>query len=274
MIPTNLNQGNQKLKGSESNSTHGNAPLISVIICTYNREKYLGKCLDAFRNQTAKNQEYELVIINNNSPGITPEICQNFLNDNPTINAYYFVETNQGLAHARNKGIKESRGEYLSFIDDDAFVKPNFIAAIKSYFKQNPETSVVGGKILPIYESGKEPAWMTPYLETLMAAQNLGDEVVEFGSRKFPIGANMVFQKEAFNRVGMFNPELGRKGNSLEGGEEKDIIFKIRQQKGRVFYSPEIIVDHIIGENREEMSYIQKMGKGLGKSEMLSLIHI
>jgi glycosyltransferase involved in cell wall biosynthesis len=210
----------------------------------------------------------EIVIVNNNSPDDTHEICTQFIHDHPEINVNYVKEHNQGLTHARNRGISEAKAELIAFIDDDAFVRKEYCEQTIRFFNSHLEATVVGGKIVPVYESGEEPKWMTPYLLTLMAAQDLGDSVKSFALNKFPIGANMIFRASIFNEVGLFNPELGRKGDSLEGGEEKDIVFKIRALNKSILYCPTIAVDHIISEQREEMSYIKKMGIGIGISEI------
>lgn len=243
-------------------------PKLSIVVCTYNRRKYIGRNLDSFITQTASNADFEIIVVNNNSPDDTHEICQDFIQKNPAINIRYFIENNQGLTHARNRGIKESNSPLIAFIDDDAFIREDYCEQTIHFFNQNEEATVVGGKIIPVYESGSEPKWMTPYLLTLMAAQDLGDKIKPFANNKFPIGANMIFRASIFNEVGMFNPDLGRKGDSLEGGEEKDIIFKIRKIHKSILYCPEITVDHIISEAREEMNYIKKMGFGIGVSEI------
>jgi hypothetical protein len=78
---------------------------ISVVICTYNREKYLPICLDHLKNQKAPKDSFEIVIINNNSTDSTDIICRDFIAKNPELNVTYDIEYDPGLSHARNKGI-------------------------------------------------------------------------------------------------------------------------------------------------------------------------
>jgi len=246
-------------------------PQLSVIVCTYNREKYILRNLESFINQTADQSEFEVVIINNNSPDNTHEICQDFIKKHPEISTTYVIEKNQGHTYARNRGIVESKGHILAFIDDDAFVRPEYCENIITFYSNNPEVDVIGGKIIPVYESGKEPKWMSPYLLTLMAAQDYGDKEHEFSKHKFPIGANMVYRSRVFDKIGLFNTELGRRGDGLEGGDEKDVIHRFRQTKGLIYYVPNVVVDHIIGIHREDMKYIKAMGVGVGTSERTRL---
>ena len=242
-------------------------PLLSVVVCTYNRGHYILRNLESFIPQTLPYADFEVVLVNNNSPDNTDEICNRFISKHPEINITYVTEMNQGHTYARNRGITESKSKLIAFIDDDAFVRPEYCENIVKFFAENKTVDVIGGKIIPVYESGQEPKWMTPYLLTLMAAQDYGDKVVEFNPRKFPIGANMIYRSSVFDKIGIFNVDLGRRGDGLEGGDEKDVIHRLRQVGGVIYYVPNVVVDHIIGEYREKMDYIKAMGIGVGSSE-------
>jgi glycosyltransferase involved in cell wall biosynthesis len=240
--------------------------LISVIVCTYNRQEYLPDCLKHLANQSADNRDYEVLIIDNNSTDNTNKIASEFIQNHPEMNVHYFCEMNQGLTFARNRGIKEARGKILSFIDDDAFVDQDFITEIQSYFELNQEVSAIGGKISPVYE-GETPKWMSKYLLTLVSALDMGNSPKKFKGSKFPIGANMAFRATVFEQYGNFNTDLGRRGNILEGGEEKDIFIRLKENKEVIHYVPKVYVNHIIPEKRLRIPYIKKLGIGVGSSE-------
>ena len=108
-------------------------PLVSIIICTYNRMQYLPKCLEHLKNQTCKTEDYEVVLINNNSTDKTEFICKEYIQKNPELNVSYFLEKNPGLSHARNRGVKEANGDVLCFIDDDGFAIPDYVKIISKY---------------------------------------------------------------------------------------------------------------------------------------------
>jgi glycosyltransferase involved in cell wall biosynthesis len=240
--------------------------LISVVVCTYNRQEYLPDCLKHLAAQSAQSQDYEILIIDNKSTDNTATIAQDFIKDHPELNAYYFCETNQGHTFARNRGINEATGEILSFIDDDAFVDYHFIKEIQSYFNQNNEVSAIGGKISPVYE-GENPKWMSKYLLTLVSALDMGNTPKKFKGSKFPIGANMAFRAEVFEKYGLFNTDLGRRGSGLEGGDEKEVFLRMKKEKEQIHYVPSVKVDHIIPEKRLTMEYIKGLGIGVGSSE-------
>jgi len=241
-------------------------PVLSIIVCTFNREIYIEKTLDCLQNQSQKKEDYEVLIIDNNSTDNTASICRNFIDRNHLQNFHYFLEKNQGHTFARNMGIQEAKGEYIAFLDDDAMVELDYCAEIIRYFESNPGVMVIGGKITPVFE-GNCPSWMSRYLWPLVAGLDLGDKVIEFKHSKYPIGANMAFRSIAFKNYGYFNTDLGRRGGELEGGDEKDMIYRLKLGGEKAYYVPSIHVRHIIPESRMRIPYIKGQATGVGTSE-------
>lgn len=245
---------------------------LSFIICTYNREKYIYECL----SRLAKNTDqagWEIVLVNNNSTDHTAAECERFESDFPKVDYHYFVETQQGLSHARNRGIQEAKGEWLVFLDDDAMVHEDYIANLKKHLEQHPEAGAFGGAIEPFFE-GETPKWLNPWAMGFVSAIDLGDEVKLFPKKAYPIGANMGIRRRTIEAVGVFNTALGRSGNNLMGGEEKDIFNRVRQANIPIYYFPGIKVQHCIPPKRTTNEFIAQLGLGVGKSEKLRTQHI
>ncbi len=240
--------------------------MISIIVCTYNRIQYLPKTLLELKNQSVNNESYEVLIVDNNSTDGTWSVCEKILDDKTYDNFRLISEPNQGLSYARNRGVKESTGELIVFLDDDAFPVPIYLESITSFFSIKNNIFCAGGKILPLYE--KKPKWMNRFLNPLFAFQDKGDAIKTFGTNEFPIGANMIFEKSIFDKYGLFRTDLGRKGNDMGAGEEKDFINRLRKGGERLIYLPEAEVTHVIPENRVSDSYIRKQAIGSGLSEM------
>ena len=241
--------------------------MISFIICTYNREKYIYECL----SRLAKNSEqtgWEIVLVNNNSTDKTAAECERFEKDYKPKNFRYFVETQQGLSFARNRGIAEAQGDWLVFLDDDAMVEPNYIANLRVHLSQHPETGAFGGAIGPFFE-GETPNWLNPWAMGFVSAIDLGTQVKPFPKKSYPIGANMGISRATIEKVGIFNTALGRTGNNLMGGEEKDIFSRIRQAGIRILYFPDIKVKHCIPPKRTTKEFIAQLGSGVGLSEKM-----
>ncbi len=248
-------------------------PILSIIVCTYNREKYIGECLTCLAKQNVDKSQYEVLIVNNLSTDNTQKIVDEIIQKYPEISFLSFIEEKQGHTFARNRGIREAKGSILSFIDDDAFVEKTFCSAIIEFFKNHENASAIGGKIIPLYEN-KRPAWMSKYLLPLVAALDLGNQIKAFKGHKFPIGANMAFRKSMFDKYGIFDVNLGRRGTGLEGGDEKELFLRLKRGGEKIWYVPQVSVQHIIPDSRIKKSYIKGLAIGVGTSERKRLSNV
>ncbi|MDR1678786.1 MAG: glycosyltransferase [Prevotellaceae bacterium] len=248
--------------------------MLSLIICTYNRDKYLYDALKHIAENDFPVSDYEIVLINNNSTDNTEAESACFEQDFPQVDFRYFMEKKQGLSYARNRGIAEARGEILVFLDDDSFVRPNYLRRLSENLKKYPDVNAFGGKITPRYESGIAPKWISRWSYSWVSAIDLGNEVRLFPDNSFPIGANMGLTKRCIDRVGLFNTQLGRTAKNLMGGEEKDIFNRIKDLGGKIYYFPDIEVEHVIPESRTTTNYIRKMAFGVGISERMRTLNI
>ncbi len=240
--------------------------MISAIISTYNRERYLPKLFESIVKQNYLN--FEIIIIDNNSPGNTKELTENFLKNNSTLNIRYFLEKKQGLSFARNRGIHEAKGDIITFLDDDAYISENYFERISYYFKQHLDVMAIGSKILLDYES-TVPKWENRFLNSLLGYFNLGDKIKYFKRNNYPRGSNMSFRKKTFDSTGMFNTQLGRIKSGLGGGEEKDIFMRMYANNMQVLYVPDAIVYHFVPEERTKSNFIKKQAIGVGRSEYI-----
>lgn len=243
--------------------------MITVIICTYNREKYIGQLLDSLAKNDYPESDYEIVLVNNNSTDNTRLICERFAANHQNISFRYVEEQEQGLSAARNRGIKEAKGDIVIYVDDDALVDSDYIRTYAEHFSSFPETMAAGGPIEPLYETA-EPSWMSPYTKALLTAwMNYGDKVREYPSGRFPGGGNAAYRKSVFDKVGLFNTDLGRKGTALLASEEKDIFDKMRQLGMRVLYLPTPVLHHIIPQAKLEEPYFDRLTLQIGRSERM-----
>ena len=99
-------------------------PLITVAICSYNRHDYLRDTLMDVNLFKASPQDAEVVVINNNSTDSTAQMLQDFEWTSP-LALRTFNETKQGLSHARNRAVDEAKGQFILFLDDDVYAKPD-----------------------------------------------------------------------------------------------------------------------------------------------------
>ena len=97
--------------------------MISIIVPVYNAEKYLNRCISSLLNQTYYN--LEIILVNDGSTDNSKKICENAAKNDSRIKLINSV--NEGVSLARNKGLKEANGDYISFVDSDDYVEPDYV---------------------------------------------------------------------------------------------------------------------------------------------------
>jgi glycosyltransferase involved in cell wall biosynthesis len=245
-------------------------PKLSIVICTFNREKYIPEALESIRSQLTSNEDYELIAVDNNSTDRSPELIKTFIAENPGRPYYYVHEGKQGLSYARNAGIEHAKAELITFIDDDAIARPDFVQNTIAFFEKHKDAAAMGGRVIPKF-TVEEPEWFSSFVRKSVSEINFGPKVKVLEGRKYPFGANMSFRADVFRQYGLFNTDLGRKGNNLLSGEEKDIFDRLKQNGGKIYYDPEVVVQHIIEPHRLTKEYIQRLSIGVGISEQIRL---
>ena len=105
--------------------------MISVIVPVYNVEEYLEECLESIKNQTYTN--IEVILVNDGSTDGSREICERFCQKDSRFKL--INQENQGQSVARNRGVKESAGEFIMFVDSDDVIKKNVLEVLLPYMK-------------------------------------------------------------------------------------------------------------------------------------------
>lgn len=113
--------------------------LISIVIPIYNAEKYLEECLNSIKNQTYQN--FEVIMVNDGSKDNSETICKRFSEDDTRFR--YFKKENGGVSSARNIGLDNVEGDYITFIDADDWVDENHLQLLITTVKKNHSDIVV-----------------------------------------------------------------------------------------------------------------------------------
>jgi glucosyl-dolichyl phosphate glucuronosyltransferase len=241
--------------------------LLSIIVCTYNRAESLKDTLTSLgRQQMPAGMDLEIIAVDNNSKDHTPDVVKKAAGTSAWPLRYVF-EGEQGLSHARNRGLSKAEGEWIAFTDDDVVADEHWAAALHAALVRE-SASCAGGRILPQWET-PPPAWLQRNLLGNLALVDHGDEPLAMEEKfigTFLYGASMAYTREVFTRFGGFNTELGRKGNVLLCGEETDLMKRIFEGGGRIVYVPEAVVHHKIPKERMQLSYFQRWNFHYGRS--------
>jgi glycosyltransferase involved in cell wall biosynthesis len=238
---------------------------ISAIISTYNRARFLEGLFNSVLEQTVDKSRYEIVIVNNNCTDNSEELCNQFIHSNPEVKVTYCIETRQGLSFGRNRGIVESVGAVVTFLDDDAVIAPDFFEKTLTFFNQHPTINAIGGKILLQYME-KKPDWYNPFLSSLLGFFDKGDKEQVF-KKGFFRGSNMSFRREVFEKHEGFNTSLGRVGKNLAGSEEKELFYRFKSEGEEMWYVPSAVVYHLVPIERTFPEFVKKQAIGTGASQ-------
>lgn len=242
---------------------------FSLIVATYNRAESLLRTLESVVLQSADPALWECVVVNNNSTDNTAQAFAAFAADHTTFNLRMVDEPKQGLSNARNCGIAAAEGEYIAIIDDDETLELGYIETYIEFFDSFPTALAAGGAVKAVYERSR-PRWMSHYTEQMIANPlDLDIVVTLFPASRVPAGGNMAFRRAAFEKVGLFNPRLGRNGQSLIGGEENDLFARLRRAGELLYFVPGAAIYHHIPQSKLTDEYFDRLSYNVGRSKLM-----
>jgi glycosyltransferase involved in cell wall biosynthesis len=204
---------------------------------------------------------WEVIVIDNNSSDNTQEKVLSYNFNNHQAPLRYIKEGNQGVAFARNRGIQESTGEVIVFMDDDEIADTLWLLKILEPFNTS-SADCVGGRILVQYPDGyKKPAWLLDELEGFIGKLDYGGEKPRLlDDPETPVfTGNSAFSRRVFKEAGLFNTQLGRRGAQTFGGEDVEMSGRILKAGYSIFYQPEAVIYHIIGPDKLKKKYFRKL---------------
>ncbi len=237
---------------------------IAAIICTHNRDSYLGAAIDSLLEQDINN--YEVLVIDNASSDRTKEVVESRLGD-PRLQYYY--EPVLGLSVARNRGAKETTAPILAYLDDDAEASPQWLRVITEAYQENEKLAIAGGRVTLIWPPGiTPPNWLSPGMSGGLGAYDLGEEVVHITNPNLtPRGLNYSLRRTFLEEIGGFDPNLGRVGKNLLSNEELYMTELALKKGWQVAYLPNALVAHNVAPERTKPGWFLSRSWWQGVSE-------
>ncbi|BAY22554.1 glycosyl transferase family protein [Calothrix sp. NIES-2100] len=238
---------------------------ISAIICTHNRDTYLGAAIDSLLAQDFA-ANFEVVVVDNGSSDRTCEVVAQRAS-NPRLK--YVFEPIVGLSVARNTGANVASGEILAYLDDDAVASDRWLQVFYDAFNNNSQLAIAGGKVTLLWPQGvRQPQWLSSGLTSNLGAYDLGDSPILINQPGLtPRGLNYSIRRSFLAEIGGFDPHLGRVGKNLLSNEELQMTECALQQGWQVAYLPEALVAHNVAPERLNRSWFLNRGWWQGISE-------
>lgn len=175
--------------------------LVSIIIPVYNSEKYLEAALESAINQSYKN--IEIFLIDDGSTDASSQICDIYAKKDSRVRAIH--QKNSGPSAARNRGVEEARGEYLTFFDNDDLLHKDFVKILLNLCVEN-DCDIALTKSFPFLEENTIPYGEPETKLTFMDRRQLSTQLVDMGWTGLAVTMAKLFRKELFEKI-RFNEE-------------------------------------------------------------------
>lgn len=249
---------------ADSGSRDAKTYKVTVAIPTYNRADFLRQTLEGIIAQQFPRDAFEVLVIDNNSRDHTRAVVAEFAAAHPAPR--HILESQQGLDHARNRAIAESRGEIIVFGDDDILVRPDWLAQMVVPFLADRDRRVgaVGGEVIPVFPDGL-PDWVREWHAPLEFRGDTGP----IAPNQSPMGANLAFPKWIFDRLGHFHTALDRAAGNYFSGGDTEMIRRVRDAGFEVWFSPGGAVRHQMPANRTTFRYAARHAFDSARSRVI-----
>ena len=176
---------------------------------------------------------HELIVIDNKSDDNTRMMVEAFSH---IRTLRYVFEEELGVSQARNRGIRESSGEIIAYVDDDVLFTEHWLIELKKGINRWPDAAVYGGKAVAKWETQKPPWFVDDgFFQMRSMIAHFEPDIPEGYMNRFPYGCNMAFTRHIIEKM-EFSNELGRRGKGLLADEEWDLFIQIKKMGGHFVY--------------------------------------
>ena len=243
---------------------------LSILIPTHNRVALLRQTLQSLMELSIPDGvEVDLII------------CANACTDNTILEiasdierlpfaVHCIEEPVPGLSVARNRLLKEARGEILAFLDDDIWVSRGWIGAMWDVLENYP-ADIVGGKVELWWRDVTRPKWLSRRSEHMLSCVDHGDQICELFSAGQVAGANLALRRSTLAGTPGFRTDLGRRERALLAGEDTYFVAQSLKAGHRLFYAPHASVLHWVAPGRITLEYLGCAAEGIGTTKVLML---
>ena len=218
-------------------------PTFSIVIPTYNRSVQLTNCLSTLEKQNCPQNFWEVIVVNDGGTALE-EIIPKF---NNSLKIKLINQKNQGPALARNRGATESQADFLVFIDDDCFLKPDWLRELAKKCQTNPQ-SMIGGKTINAPSKNLYSTASQMIVDVAYQYYNFCPQAAQFFASN-----NMIVPRLSFLKLGGFHPDF-------RTSEDRELCDRWLGNGYSMIYDPSIELYHshrlnLLSFWRQHLSY-------------------
>jgi len=237
----------------------------SVVICAYNATARLRRTLEHLVALDYQPEMVEIILVDNNSNDGTAEFAQNVWAAFETrFSLRIVMEKNQGLSHARKRGIREAQGEFIVFCDDDNWLDSQYLKIANAVLENNSAIGVIGGQGIPVTDAEQLPNWFYTYADgyaTGVQAMNSGD----ISARGYVWGAGAIVRRYLLLAAVSDGKEWlmsDRTGSVLSSGGDSEMCKWYLLAGYKLWYEERMMFHHFIPKDRLTLEYLEKQHRG------------
>jgi glucosyl-dolichyl phosphate glucuronosyltransferase len=243
--------------------------LVEVIICTFEHERLLDLTLDHLADQQVASAAWRVTVVDNGSRDGTAQRVARHISRGHLPGLRYVVEPRRGKNHAMLRGLAETIGPWIAFVDDDCLLTPAWMRHVQTGLARWPASGALGGRVRPTFEI-PPPAGLDRY-GTLFAHQDFGDLPREVTSL---VGAGLVVSRRAVEASGWsVRPLLpDRVGHDTGACGDLELCLRIRAAGFALRYVPDPLILHQVPAERLTASSLRGLAHGLGEGAVTARV--
>lgn len=229
---------------------------ISIIICCYNSEWIIGRCLSALKAQVFdKLIHWEIVIVDNHCSDDTVSIANAILQESG-VDYSIIEEIMPGLSFARHKGVSAAKYNKVIFCDDDNILCPFYVAKMYEILNSNSKIGAVGGKGIPEF-CGTPDSIVLSNIENYAIGSQKNHEYWLYGAG---IALRTELVREIYSSQHCYL--TGRKGNMLLAGDDVELSMAIALRGYKIKAVDQLTFVHVLKAERLTQNYYYSMIDG------------
>ncbi|MET7456976.1 glycosyltransferase family 2 protein [Streptomyces sp. NPDC005574] len=243
-------------------------PDISVVICAYTEDRWEDTLAAVSSVRAQSRPAVETLLVVDHNPALLDRLTRQYREaDGVRVLANAGV---RGLSAGRNTGIAASRGAVVAFLDDDAVAERDWLRHLAEGFA-DPRVMVVGGRVLPVWASGRRPAWFPEEFDWVVGCTYRGLPRGRARVRNV-LGGNASFRRTAFDAAGGFATGIGRDGDKRPlGCEETELCIRLSRARpdAILLVDDRAVIHHRVPAAREHFAYFRARSYAEGLSKAL-----
>lgn len=243
-------------------------PDVSVVICVYTEDRWEDILAAVASVRTQSYPALETLLVVDHNPVLLDRLTKEY---KEVQEVRVFANAGpRGLSAGRNTGIAASRGEVIAFLDDDAVAERDWLLHFASGYA-DPRVMAVGGRTMPIWASGRRPAWFPEEFDWVVGCTYKGIPSGLVRVRNV-LGGNASFRRSAFDVAGGFATGIGRDGDKRPlGCEETELCIRLSRARpdAVLLIDDRAVIHHRVPEAREHFGYFRTRAYAEGLSKAL-----